>query len=100
MKNEPGSDAVPVTVPPLDEYLAAITARAPRDADPSVVHRLATLRRSIAFHEARLENDPGNGFSADLLIKLINAARRDEQALGLDESGGEDDDELRSIRRG
>ena len=51
--------------------------------DRDIVRRLAHFYRMIDFHGKRLETDPGDSYSTDLLQKLSTLALRHEAVLGI-----------------
>lgn len=68
------------------------------NADATVVMRLAAFRRLIDWHIGRLDDDPGNVFSADQLQKLSTLALRHEDALGISRKKTSTDPESPSNR--
>ena len=78
---EPGN----IDVPPESFYLAQILKANPAltDEDEGALS-LASLYRMRAYHRARLERDPGDSYSTDLMIKLTTIILRQQSELGVE----------------
>ena len=79
MKRPDNADTI--DLPPLTEYVSRVRSIYGTGADDEIVSRTAQLHRLIAYHSARLENDPGDSWSTDATIKLSTLVLRYEDEL-------------------